>query len=64
MGKEEEAIFIPGLGRGGGSTSSKARATFPDLLPVLSPPHHAGHGEGDHDPARNIRALETDHRPA
>ena len=50
----------PSVG-GGGSTSSEAGATFPDLPPARPPPLHPGHpGEETLDPARNILALDSD----
>lgn len=36
--KRKKLFSSQAFGRGGGSTSSEARATFPDLLPALPPP--------------------------
>lgn len=52
--KRKKLFSSQALGSGGGSTSSEAGATFPDLLPALPPPLHSGTGEGEHDPARDI----------
>lgn len=41
--KRKKLFSSQALGRGGGSTSSQATATFPDLLPALPPPVPTGH---------------------
>lgn len=61
--KRKKLFSSAALARGG-STSSRARATFPDLLPACLPSTRTP-AEGEHDPALDVPAPETDpRRPA